>query len=148
MAVALIMQIDRHLHPSADDAWMAWAGGLAALFYCTRRQQRDDIAVAPNAQYTCAVWLATGLVAWECAWQLRMEFPQTGWSFAAWGAVPAIALVLLTRFGARFAPWGENFGAFRSLGLGPLAVYGLLWSLLSSANPSKDRKSTRLNSSH
>ena len=136
MAVALIMQIDRHLHPSADDAWMAWAGGLAALFYCTRRQQRDDIAVAPYAQYTCAVWLATGLVAWECAWQLRMEFPQTGWSFAAWGAVPAIALVLLTRFGARFAPWGENFGAFRSLGLGPLAVYGVLWSLLSSANPS------------
>ena len=136
MAVALILQIDRHLHPAADDAWMAWLGDLVALFYSARRQQRDGIAFAAHAQYTCAVWLATVLVAWECAWQMRMEFPQTSWAFAAWGAVPAIALAVLTRFAARFEPWGENFGAFRSLSLGPLAVYGVLWSLASSANPS------------
>jgi uncharacterized membrane protein len=136
LAVALIVQIDRHLHPAADQAWMAWSGGLAALFYCVRRQQRAGIAIGAAAQYACAVWLASGLLAWEAAWQLRMVWPQSGWSFAAWGAVPAVALALLVRFGARFAPWGENFSAFRSLSLGPLAVYAVLWSLMSSANPS------------
>ena len=136
MAIALLMQINRHLHPAADLAWLAWAGGIAALFYILRRQQQAGIGVAAGLQYVLAVWLATGLVAWELAWQCSYQLPGTSWAFAMWGAVPAAALLLLTRFAAGFEAWREDFVAFRHRGLGPLAAYVLLWSLLSSMNAS------------
>jgi uncharacterized membrane protein len=133
---ALMLQIERELHPFADEAWLAWAGGIAALFYTLRRQQRDAIAVVADAQYMTAVWLATGLVAWELAWQCRLAFPASSWAFAMWGAVPALALLTLNRCGAMFEPWRDNWAAFRTQCLGPLAVFAVLWSLKSSGNRS------------
>jgi uncharacterized membrane protein len=134
-ALALILQIERQLHPFADEAWLAWAAGIGALFYILRRQQHDAIAVYADAQYVPAVWLATGLVGWELAWQCRLAFPGSSWAFAMWGAVPALALIALTRYGTMFEPWRDNFAAFRTRCLGPLAVFAVLWSLKSGGNP-------------
>jgi len=136
MAIALLMQITRDLHPAADQAWAAWIAGIAALFYIVRRQQRASVALAAGAQYVLAVWLATGLLAWELAWQFRLALPQSSWGFAMWGLVPAAALMGLARFGALFEPWREDFARFRANCLGPLAVFSVLWSLASSWNAS------------
>jgi uncharacterized membrane protein len=54
-----------------------------------------------------------------------------------WGAVPAIILLLLNRYGAACEAWRDDFAAFRSLGLGPLAVWCVLWSLRSAWDPSQ-----------
>ncbi len=136
MALALILQIERYLHPAADEAWAAWGGGIAALFYIVRRQQREGVSIAAATQYMLGVWLATGLIAWELAWQCSFAFQGSSWAFAMWGALPAIALMLLTRFAAVFKPWHDDFAAFRNNCLGAIAAFVVLWSLASSWNPS------------
>lgn len=136
MAVALLLQVHRDLHPAADLACAAWSAGIAAVFYIVRRQQRDQLAAAAGAQYVLAVWLATGLLAWEAAWQFRLALPQAGWAFAMWGTVPALVVLGLAHLGMRFAPWRDDWAVFRANALGPLAVFCALWSLMSAWHPS------------
>lgn len=132
MLVALFMQFEGGLHPGADDGWMAWLAAYAAFAFILRRQQHDAVAIAAAPQTVLASWLATGLVAWELAWQCAQWSPGSSWAFAMWGAVPAIALCVLTRYGAAFTAWRNDFGVIRYAGLGPLAVAVTLWSLKSS----------------
>ena len=132
MLVALFMQYGRGVHPGADYGWATWLGAFAAFQFVLSRQQQDGVATAAATQTVLVSWLATGLVAWELAWQFAQLFPGSSWAFAMWGAVPAIALCVLTRYGASFTAWRNDFSAIRYAGLGPLAVIVMLWSLKSS----------------
>jgi uncharacterized membrane protein len=88
-------------------------------------------------QHVVAVWLASGLIAWELAWQFAELNPGTSWSFAMWGAVPALMLLLIAHFGAQTWPWRQSFEYFRNVCLAPMALYCVLWSLLSSWDPGR-----------
>jgi uncharacterized membrane protein len=137
MAVAALMQIDRHLHPSADGAGLAWLAAFAAFYAILYRQQKNAIAVSAENQHAFAVWLAAGLVAWELAWHCAQLDAGTSWPFAMWGIVPALTLLVIAHYGRRTWPWHENFDFFRNVCLGPIALYCVLWSLLSSWDPAR-----------
>jgi uncharacterized membrane protein len=137
MSVVVLMQIDRHLHPAADNVGLAWLAAFGVFYSIAYRQQRDDIAVADKLQHACAVLLATGLVAWELAWQCAAASPATSWPFAMWGAVPALTLLLIARLGGRAWPWRNDFAYYHSVCLTPIALYCVLWSLISSWDPGR-----------
>jgi len=137
MAIAVLMQIDRNLHPSADGAGFAWLAAFAAFYAILYRHQKNDIAVGDNTQHVFAVWLATGLVAWELAWQCAELNPGTSGAFAMWGTVPALTLLLIGHYGSKTWPWRDNFEFFRNVCLAPIALYCVLWSLLSSWDPAR-----------
>jgi uncharacterized membrane protein len=135
MAVAFAMQIDRHLHPAAGYAGFAWLAAFVALYAILYRQQKEDIGLGARLQHLFAIWVATGVGAWESAWQLDAIMPATSWPFAMWGLVPAAVLFALARYGRLTWPWQQEFGFFRNAGFGPIALYCVAWSLLSNVNP-------------
>jgi len=137
MAIALLMQIERHLHPAADQAGLAWLAAFAAFYAILYRQQKDDIGVGANTQHLLAVWLASGLIAWELAWQSADLHPGTSWPFAMWGLVPALTLQLIGNYGGKMWPWRQRFEFFRNACLAPIALYCVVWSVISSWDPSR-----------
>ncbi len=137
MVLAAILQIDRHLHPAAGQAWLAWIAAFAAFYTILYRQQKDGIGLATNNQHVLAVWLATGLVAWELAWQFAHLIPGTSWPFAMWGLLPALTMFALSVCGRQTWPWRQDFGFFRNACLGPVALYCVAWSLLSTGDPGR-----------
>ncbi len=137
MAVVVLMQVDRHLHPAADHAGLAWLAAFAAFYAILYRQQKDAIGVGANSQHVVAVWLASGLAAWELAWQCANLMPGTSLPFAMWGAVPALTLLLIAFLGRQTWPWRQNFEYFRNVCLAPIALYCVIWSLLSSWDAGK-----------
>ncbi len=130
MAVAVLMQIDLHSHPGADYGWLAWSAAFVALYAVLYRQQRSGVGVGVAFQHWAAIWAATGVVAWEFAWQAEYLYPGTSWPFAMWGLAAAAATFLLARHGRHTWPWQQDFVFFRNAGLGPLALFMLAWSLL------------------
>ncbi len=137
MAIAALIQLERGAHPAANDAWLAWLAAFAAFYLIIYRQQKDASATGANNQHVFAVWLATGLITWELAWQCAHLNPGTSWAFAMWGMVPALALLLIAYYGRQLWPWRADFGFFRNVCLGPLALYCVLWSLVSSGDSSR-----------
>jgi uncharacterized membrane protein len=137
MAIAVLMQIDRGLHPSAYAAGLAWLAAFAAFYAILYRQQKNAIAIGADNQHVFAVWLASGLVAWELAWQCAQLNPGTSWPFAMWGTVPALTMLVIGHYGRRTWPWRGNFDFFRTVCLAPIALYSVLWSLLSSGDPAR-----------
>jgi uncharacterized membrane protein len=84
-----------------------------------------------------AIWFATGLAAWELVWQFTELNPSTSWPFALWGLVPAAVMFALARHGRDRWPWRQDFGFFHTVCLGPIALYCVGWSLLSSWDPGR-----------
>ena len=137
MVVTVVLQIERHLHPAAGNAWLAWLAAYAAFYAVLYRQQKHAVDASTDTQHVVAVWIAAGLLAWEFAWQLDRAAPATSWSFAAWGIAPALILLVIAWRGNRAWPWRENFGWFRKVCLAPIALYCVLWSLLSGWDPGR-----------
>ena len=137
MAFAALLQLERHLHPAADQAWLAWLAAFAAFYVLVYRQQKDGVAFRAANQHVFAVWLATALAAWELAWQFDFLWPATSWSYAMRGLAPALVLITILRNGRRAWPWCENFAFYRSACLGPIAFYCAAWSLLSTVDPGR-----------
>jgi uncharacterized membrane protein len=135
MAVALFWQFQRHLHPFAGHAWMAWIAAWSAFYGILYRQRENDLAVSANHQHLVAVWMAAGLLAWECAWQLAQHAPATSWAFATWGMVPAAILFAIARYGRTIWPWSQDFAFFRNACLTPIVLYCVAWSIAAMGNP-------------
>ena len=131
MAVTAVLQIERHLHPAFGHAGLAWLAAYGVFYAVLYRQRKQAVDVGADLQHVVAIWLAAGLCAWEFAWQLDRLVPGSSWPFAAWGIVPALALLVISSLGNRVWPWRENFNWFRNVSLAPIALYCALWSLLS-----------------
>ncbi len=136
MAVAFMLQIAGHVHPASDYAGIAWLAAFLALYATLYRQQRDGISIGSRIQHLFAIWMGTGLIAWEAAWQFQNLAPASSGAFAMWGLMPSMALWAIARFGRHTWPWREEFGYFRRTALAPIAVYCVGWSLLSTLDPS------------
>ncbi|BBO82484.1 membrane protein [Desulfosarcina ovata subsp. sediminis] len=112
--------------------WLAvWPLALGAHGYLLRTLDRDWPA------RVSAVWHVTGalfvvfLLSWECAWLLdRMADGAPVWAFAAWGALPAVAVGLLIRLravtGWPLRPWTASYQGW----LPAFLVFGLVaWGI-------------------
>ena len=137
MAVAIMMLIDRHSHPSAGYAWVAWIAAFGAFYAILYRLYKDDISLRASIQHVFAVWFATCLAAWELAWQFADWSPGTSWPFAMWGLVPAAVMFAFARTGRDRWPGRQDFGFFHHFCLGPIALYCVGWSVLSSWDPGR-----------
>jgi len=137
MALAALLQLERDLHPGAESGWLAWSAAFVAFYAILYRQQRADIALGAPNQHVLAVWLATGVVAWELAWQFELLNPGTSWPFAMWGLAPAVAMLLLAHHGKHAWPWQRDFGFYCNMCLGPMALYVLAWSLFAVTDPAR-----------
>ncbi|MDB5810696.1 MAG: hypothetical protein JWN94_2818 [Betaproteobacteria bacterium] len=135
MLAVAFMQLDRHMHPAADGGLLAWLSAFLVLYAIMYRQQKEGIAASTRFQHVVAVWLASGLIAWELAWQCADRNPITSWPFAMWGLVPALTLLLISHYGRRVWPWRDDFAFFRNTCLGVIAVFSVLWSVMSSWDP-------------
>ena len=131
MVVTVVLQIERHLHPAAAHAWVAWLAAYGVFYAVLYRQQKQAVDLGADHQHVAVVWMAAGLLAWESAWQFERVVPASSWSFAAWGIAPALVLLVIASCGNRVWPWREKFGWFRNVCLAPVALYCVLWSLWS-----------------
>lgn len=137
MLMAVIWQLEAGTHPTAYAGWAAWLFVAAVFYGVLLRQQRDDVAVAGNAQHVMMTWLICFLPMWELRWQFDAAGWGAGWHTAVRGAVPATAVLLILSRGRQRWPWSGNFEYFLLRALGPLVIFGVLWSLAVLGNPAQ-----------
>jgi uncharacterized membrane protein len=137
MLLTAVWQLDAGGHPFAHAGWMAWLLAVAVFYGVLYRQQRDEIAVMPNAQHIAITWLICGLLIWELGWQLNNLGWGSSWRMAVWGAVPAAAILFIVTLGRARWPWRDHFALFRLNALTPLVVLGVLWSLMALGDPAR-----------
>lgn len=125
-------------HPFANYGWLAWPLAAAILYATLLRQERDAVAVVPGVQHVAMLWLLTLLAAWESSWQLGSHGFAAGWRLAAWGAVPALVLGLVSRYASVIAwPLSAHEATYRGIGLAPVALFCALWSIYALADPGR-----------
>jgi uncharacterized membrane protein len=138
MLLAAWVQAAEFQHPFAQQGWFAWIISAAVLYLTLRAQERDSVAIVPRFQHVTGLWLITLLLAWELSWQLGNHGFASGWRTAAWGAVPALVLLLVSRLAGRVAwPFAAHEAAYRTYGLGPVALFCALWLLYMLADPGR-----------
>ncbi len=101
---------------------LAWACYYARLAWEERLSLRVPV---PTLVHVGGVWLLTAMIAAEAA--LRLDaITGDGWFFAAWGAVPAVALWLVTQFALRW-PMRSAPYAYAEVAAPGLAAFSLAW---------------------
>jgi uncharacterized membrane protein len=118
-----------HSHPGAGLGIVVWLTAFAVWLTILWRQERDGIALLPEAQSLAIFWLATLLAVWETRWKL-----DGAWQYACIGMVIAVAMAALI-VGKRHQRWpivGRE-PVFNLLGVAPLLVAAALWTLLANA---------------
>jgi uncharacterized membrane protein len=79
--------------------------------------------------HAAPLWLLTLLAGWEISGRICHHLPDMAtWALCARGAVPALALLLVSRFGERLTwPVASHRAAYLGWGGTPLAAAALLW---------------------
>jgi len=128
--LALLYLPGDNAYPSLNGGWFGWPTALAAwylILYRGRQREPQLPAIVHAAPY----WLLTLLLSWELAGRVHQHLPgMETWAICAWGAVPALALLLIARLGSSL-PWPVrgNLAAYLGLGAAPLAAVAVLWLL-------------------
>jgi uncharacterized membrane protein len=122
---------DRHTHQHPAQYWGWWAFPAALVTHLWTL--RKGASHWPRALEI--PWHAGGLLwflfllAWQSAWGIdQLAAGGRGWPLLAWGAVPALSLLLLVKTGQRLpAPVKSVPDAYLGRGLAPLAAAILVW---------------------
>lgn len=118
-------------HYFVDYGWLGWATFFAAQVFLLRLKAWPQGWQAPSHAGT--LWLLVLVLSVELGWLARELgdglFPRA-WTLAAWGAVPALALLLVSSSRVEKLPLlSQAPSTYRRLGLAPIAGVGLLWFL-------------------
>ena len=125
-------------HPAAFGGWWAWPIALGVGYSGLYRQQSAAPSSRQDALHVLGLWLATGLVTWEAAWQVR-QVTGGAWSLAAMGALPAGVLLALPWLAKRGRwPIGTYLRAYLSPGATGLAAFLGVWAILSNIGSNGD----------
>jgi uncharacterized membrane protein len=122
-----------HPHPFAFGGWWIWPTAFAAGYWTL---YRDESTVASGIRtwlHALGLWLLSGIIADELAWQMRQWLPDgPAWSAAAWGLMPA-AILLATTIAGRGQRWpfAREQTAYRQLGPLGLGLFLTVWGLAS-----------------
>jgi uncharacterized membrane protein len=106
---------------------LAWAYFYARLAWEERMSLRVP---TPTPIHVGGLWLLTAMIAAEAALHLD-AIAGDGWFFAAWGALPALALWLVTQYALRWPMRAAPF-AYAQIGAPGLAAFTLIWILVAS----------------
>jgi uncharacterized membrane protein len=118
-------------YPSLHGGWFGWPLALGAwylILFGMRLRQPLLHSIAHAAPF----WLVTLLAAWETFGRITRHLPgMETWAFSAWGALPALALMLIARRDRDF-PWPVqgNYSDYLGLGCTPLALFSTGWLLV------------------
>ncbi|NVN89176.1 MAG: DUF2339 domain-containing protein [Desulfuromonadales bacterium] len=127
---ALLQQVDAVRMPSLHGGWFGWPLVFAAWYQILY----SDRLRRPNLQsplHAASWWLVTLLMTAEVSLRIQRHFAgMETWAICAWGAVPALMVLLVARFGQRL-PWPVkgNLDDYLRIGSAPLAVACWLWLL-------------------
>lgn len=116
--------------PSLCGGWFGWPLALTA-WYLTLYANRYRQPRLPAIVHAGPLWLITLLAGWELSGRISHHLPgMETWALCAWGAVPALMVLLISRRGTHL-PWPVEGNLTTYLGLGsmPLAIAGWLWLL-------------------
>lgn len=132
MAVFCLLQLSgTSLYPTAQGGWLGWPAALAAWYLILRRSEGRG-APLTSLTHSVPLWLLTLLISWELHGRISLHLPgMATWALCAWGALPALVVLLLTRYRERL-PWPVAGHSSIYLGAGalPLALFAGLWLLL------------------
>jgi uncharacterized membrane protein len=106
---------------------LAWAYFYARLAWDERMSLRVP---TPTPIHVGGLWLLTAMIAAEAALHLD-AIAGDGWFFAAWGALPALALWLVTQYALLWPMRAAPF-AYAQIGAPGLAAFTLIWILVAS----------------
>lgn len=135
--LALLHFLGDNSHPSLQGGWFGWPLALAAwylILHSTRQRQPQ----LPMIVHAAPFWLMTLLAAWELSGRIHHHLPgMETWATCAWGVVPALSVLLISRRVSGL-PWPVegNLAAYLGLGSAPLASAAGLWMLF--ANLTQD----------
>jgi uncharacterized membrane protein len=107
----------------------AWALALGVHLFLLRVREHDWPAAVVRFWHMGGLWLALGVLTVDLAWAVeRTAGAETGWWFAAWAIVPALAVAALIVVRPAVWPLARHAAAYQGEGLVPLVVYLYLWS--------------------
>jgi len=127
---ALMQLLGNTSYPSLHGGWYGWPVSLAAWHLILYRREQQGTRLHPIV-HAAPLWLLVMLTGWEISGRILHHLPgMTTWAICAQGAVPALALLLISRHGerlewpiARYRPDYLGWGAI------PLAAAALFWLL-------------------
>ncbi len=128
-ALALLQLLNGNAYPTLHGGWFGWPLAMAAS-YLVLYQNRQRLPSLPSLAHAAPLWLLTFLAAWELSGRIAHHL--TGmetWAVSAWGAVPALMVLLLARCGSLPWPVADNRTTYLGLGAAPLAAAAFLWLL-------------------
>ena len=129
MAVALGAALLRSGHALTTAGALAWATALVLQYIVLYRQERDACAVGVRAQHLLGLWMTVILLASELVWRANDAGLVIMWQRAAWGAAPALAILLVVRLADGSGwPCGKQRELYLLAGVLPLLLAGLAWS--------------------
>jgi uncharacterized membrane protein len=128
----LVTEVD---HPFESGGWIAWPAAFAGLYTILRRHEGPGGAPLANTWHVGSLWLLTGLLCWEVAWDIDWLVEGGGsWPAIGWLLVPAIVLFALPRLGALAVwPFRAHRAAYVAMGGAGIAVFVIGWSVIANA---------------
>ena len=118
-------------YPTQHGGWYGWPVAVAAWYLILYRCEQEGTSLHPSA-HAGSLWLVTLLAGWEASGRILHHFPaMTTWAVCIRGAIPALALLLVSRSGERPEwPVARHRPAYLGWGCLPLAAAALLWLFL------------------
>jgi uncharacterized membrane protein len=125
-----LQQVNNANYPSLHGGWFGWPLALAA-WYLILHNNRNRLPRLPAIVHAAPWWLLALLLAGELSGRILHHL--TGletWALCAWGAVPALMVLLIARRGIAL-PWPveDNLATYLGLGSAPLAIAAWFWLL-------------------
>ncbi len=119
-------------HPFQEWWVVAWPAAFAVHFFLLRIMEAAWVEKIVVGWHVVGALLAVVLFSWEAAWLLDwLAGGARAWAFIPWGGVPAVAVVVLIRFGNQlgwpFDPWEKAYRGWLPF----LLVFGMMaWTIL------------------
>jgi uncharacterized membrane protein len=129
---ALLQCLEGAGYPSLKGGWFGWPLALGAWYLIlSGLRLRLRLPRLHSLAHAAPFWLVTLLAAWEVSGLITHHLPgRETWAFSVWGALPALAVLLIARRG-RELPWPVqgNYADYLGLGCAPLALGCTGWLL-------------------
>ena len=125
-------------HPWAYAGYAAWPLAFTTYYWILYRNRTRfaDLKLA----HAATLWLLVVLVSWEMSWNVgRLVAGAEIWQITAW-AVPSALLLLSFNTLRQRVPWplNANEADYTRMGLAPLAVFLIMWSVLTNFTQNGD----------
>jgi uncharacterized membrane protein len=122
-------------HPFENRGYIAWPLAFAGLYVILRRHEGAGGMPLANVLHIGSLWLLTGLLCWEVAWDIDWAVRGSGsWPAIAWVLVPALMLFLLPKLGESVAwPFRAHRATYVANGGAGIAVFVVGWSVVTNA---------------